>query len=229
MAIEIANESGVAVDERSLVALTRHVLAEMGVSPLAELSVLLVDVTAMEQLHQRWMGEPGPTDVLAFPMDELDSARSPDDDAEPEPTLLGDVVLCPVVAEHQAGAAGHSTEDELHLLATHGVLHLLGYDHGTPEEEQEMFGTQGRLLESWRAQRPAAPFDGSVLGSLSSTVGLRTATPAEQPAPAQPPPAEDSAAAAQDSAVAEDSAVVADSAAATPAKELRPDGQVPPS
>jgi probable rRNA maturation factor len=114
--------------------------------------VLLVDRRAMEQLHLQWMDEPGPTDVLAFPMDEL----RPGGDDDPEPGLLGDVVLCPEVAEQQAREAGHSVEDELHLLCTHGILHLLGYDHAEPAEEQEMFGLQSRLLASWREDRRTA-------------------------------------------------------------------------
>jgi probable rRNA maturation factor len=99
------------------------------------------------------MNEPGPTDVLAFPMDELHDQRDDVDEGDAPPTLLGDVVLCPTVAERQAGEAGHSTEDELHLLCTHGVLHLLGYDHGDQVEEREMFGLQGQLLESWAVAR----------------------------------------------------------------------------
>ena len=95
------------------------------------------------------MGEKGPTDVLAFPMDELDTARP--DDPDPGPALLGDVVLCPAVAVRQARAAGHSMDDELVLLATHGVLHLLGYDHMEPDEEKEMFGLQQKLLDGWRS------------------------------------------------------------------------------
>jgi probable rRNA maturation factor len=152
MSIDIANESGVEVDERALEQVARFVLDEMGVHPLAELSVLIVDVDAMTALHERWMGEPGPTDVMAFPMDELGSPRDDEDD-EPEPTLLGDVVVCPEVAKRQARRAGHSTEDELHLLCTHGVLHLLGYDHAEPEEEREMFALQERLLGAWREAR----------------------------------------------------------------------------
>jgi probable rRNA maturation factor len=150
MSIEIANESGVAVDELALVAVARFVLDELGVNPLAELSVLLVDSGAMSALHERWMGEPGPTDVLAFPMNELDTARSPDE-TEPGPALLGDVVLCPELARRQAAQAGHSMAEELHLLCVHGVLHLLGYDHAEPEEEREMFGLQTRLLDAWRS------------------------------------------------------------------------------
>ena len=155
MSVFVANESGATVDEPRLVELARHVLAEMGIAPMAELSILLVDIGVMEQLHVKWMNEPGPTDVLAFPMDELEGTRMathPGDDDPPEPALLGDVVLCPEVAARQAVTAGHSTEDELHLLCTHGVLHLLGFDHGEPEEEQAMFREQARLLASWRAR-----------------------------------------------------------------------------
>jgi probable rRNA maturation factor len=152
MAIYIANESGEDVDEGALVTLCRFVLERMGIHPLAELSVLLVDVEAMEQLHVRWMDEPGPTDVLSFPMDELRPGRGDTED-EPDPGLLGDVVLCPRVAATQASAAGHSTEDELHLLCTHGILHLLGYDHAEPDEKREMFDLQRELLGAWREAR----------------------------------------------------------------------------
>jgi len=152
--VEVANESGVQVDEVALAALAGHVLVEMGVNPMAELSVLLVDQPYMEELHLRWIGEAGPTDVLAFPMDGLDIARGPGMDAiEPEQTLLGDVVLCPAVARRQATTAGHSTQDELHLLCTHGVLHLLGYDHADPETERDMFALQNRLLAAWTGSR----------------------------------------------------------------------------
>ena len=152
MTIEIDNESGVAVDEFALEHLARHVLDEMGVHPLVELSVRLVDVPTMTAYHERFMNEPGPTDVLAFPMDDLHDQRDDGDDDDLPPTLLGDVVLCPEVASQQARQAGHGMEAELHLLCTHGVLHLLGYDHGDPAEEREMFGVQTRLLASWAAQ-----------------------------------------------------------------------------
>ena len=163
------NESGVPLDDLALVATARHVLDRMGVSPLAELSLLIVDLPEMARLHEQWMGEPGPTDVLAFPMDELDlrgsrgvgqerlrgSGHGDADDDDAVPTLLGDVVLCPEVAARQAAEAGHAPQDELELLCTHGVLHLLGYDHEEPEEHAEMFGLQASLLASLRADRPA--------------------------------------------------------------------------
>ena len=131
----------------------RFTLDQMRIHPLAELSVLLVDERTMTDLHERWMGEPGPTDVLAFPMDELRPPHLGGNRADPDPGadpgLLGDVVLCPQVAAEQA-AAGHSTQDELELLCVHGILHLLGYDHAEPEEHAAMFGTQDQLLKLWR-------------------------------------------------------------------------------
>ena len=154
MSIDIQDEStGHAVDLAGLERLARHVLDQMGVHPLVELSIRLVDVDAMSALHEHFMNEAGPTDVLAFPMDELHDQRDDGDDTDAPPMLLGDVVLCPTVAEAQGRQAGHSTEDELHLLCTHGVLHLLGYDHGEPQEEREMFGLQTQLLQSWAAAR----------------------------------------------------------------------------
>jgi probable rRNA maturation factor len=152
VSVEIANESGEDVDEHALMALARHVLAEMEVNPLAELSVLLVDTATMERLHRRYMNEAGPTDVLAFPMDELQPGRH-DEDSRPQPTLLGDVVLCPQVAANQATTAGHGSDDELHLLCTHGVLHLLGYDHDERDDKAEMFGLQKAILDDWRTER----------------------------------------------------------------------------
>jgi probable rRNA maturation factor len=153
MTVELNNESGSAVDEERLGALSRYVLHRMQINPRAELSVVLLDEAAMTQLHEDFMDESGPTDVLAFPMDEL---RPGDDDSEPEPGLLGDVVLCAEVAERQAAAAGHGLLDELDLLCTHGILHLLGYDHHEPDDEREMFGLQARLLAAWQGERSEA-------------------------------------------------------------------------
>jgi len=152
MSVDIANESDIPFDEVSLAALCRFLLWKLDVNPLAELSVLLIDVEYMASLNEKWMDSSGPTDVLAFPMDELDTARRPVE-SDRSPALLGDVVLCPAVAIKQASAAGHSFEAELHLLTTHGVLHLLGYDHAEPDEEREMFAVQRRLLDGWQQHR----------------------------------------------------------------------------
>jgi probable rRNA maturation factor len=145
--VAVNNESGVDVDALGLSELAQFVLDEMDVHPQAELSVMLVDEGTMSRLHEQFMGEPGPTDVLAFPMDEL-RPLGDEDDAE----LIGDVVLCPTIAESQARDAGHDTAAELRLLCTHGVLHLLGYDHHEPDDEREMFGLQSRLLSAWMSR-----------------------------------------------------------------------------
>ena len=154
MSIELANESGAEVDTDAILDCARYALDEMGVNPLAELSVLLVDIAYMAELNHRWMGGDGPTDVLAFPMDELHDQRDDVEAPGAPPTLLGDVVLCPSVATRQAEQAGHSTADELGLLCTHGILHLLGYDHADAAQEREMFELQARLLDGWGRSKP---------------------------------------------------------------------------
>jgi probable rRNA maturation factor len=146
VAIEVNNETEYDADEAGLARLGRFVLESLYVHPEAELSIILVDPDAMERLHIEWMDEPGPTDVLSFPMDEL----RPGTAAQPSPAgVLGDIVICPQVADEQAKKAGHSIGDEMLLLATHGLLHLLGYDHAEPEEEQEMFSLQRQLLAAF--------------------------------------------------------------------------------
>jgi probable rRNA maturation factor len=154
MGVEIVNESGTAVAEASIAAAARFTMDRLDVSPLAELSMLLVGKPEMADLHQRWMNLPGPTDVMAFPMEETDEAGvlggGRPDSPPGGPELLGDIVLCPQVAMEQAVAAGHSVLDELQLLTVHGVLHLLGYDHAEPAEEREMFALQERILDEFR-------------------------------------------------------------------------------
>ncbi len=185
MSIDIANESGVAFDEAALVAVARHVLDRLRIHPLAELSILLVGEDAIADLHQRWMGEPGPTDVLAFPMDELrpphmGSGRGASGGHEPEPVpgLLGDVVLCPQIAAKQAQAQGHSTEDEVELLCVHGILHLLGYDHADPGDHATMFGLQDELLASWRAAARGSPEAAAGSPAPPGAQGVAPARPA---------------------------------------------------
>jgi probable rRNA maturation factor len=155
MSIEIANESGVAVPGESIVSVARFALDKMNVSQLAELSIVLVELDVMADLHERWMDLPGPTDVMAFPMEEYDLSRRPDA-AGAGPALLGDIVLCPSFAKDQARKAGHSLLDELHLLTVHGALHLLGYDHAEPDEEREMFALQNQILADYRAAKAEA-------------------------------------------------------------------------
>ncbi|OJX94666.1 putative rRNA maturation factor [Salana multivorans] len=150
MSIEISNETEYPVDETEFAALGRYVLDQMHVHPQAELSIIFVDVPAMTELHVRWMDEPGPTDVMSFPMDEL---RPGTEDSPSAEGILGDIVVCPEVATAQAAAAGHSAGEEMLLLVTHGILHLLGFDHAEPEEREEMFELQRTLLLTFLATR----------------------------------------------------------------------------
>jgi probable rRNA maturation factor len=150
MSIEILNESGRELDVKGLSQLSRFVWDALRVHPLAELCIKAVDEDTIATLNEQWMEKDGPTDVLAFPMDELRPGLVTED---PEEGVLGDLVLCPAVAERQGQTAGHGTDAEIELLTVHGILHLLGYDHAEPEEHQEMFGLQDRLLGEWRASR----------------------------------------------------------------------------
>ncbi len=174
MSIEVSNESNIEVAEPELVSVAAFALGRMNVHPAAELSMVLVDSAAMAELHEQWMDLPGPTDVMSFPMDELRPGGRPDA-ADPGPSMLGDIVLCPSFAAEQAHAAGYTLDEELLVLTVHGVLHLLGYDHAEPAEEREMFGLQNRLLTDFhdarrRAARQAV-FDAAD-ERLLGTVGL---------------------------------------------------------
>ena len=149
--IEILNEADLDLDVKQLSRLSRFVMYRMRVHPQAALCIKAVDRETIAELNSQWMGKRGPTDVLAFPMDELRPGLV---SQEPEPGVLGDLVLCPAVASDQGRAAGHGTEAEIELLTVHGILHLLGYDHAEPEEHQEMFGLQDTILLEWRAANP---------------------------------------------------------------------------
>jgi probable rRNA maturation factor len=146
-------------------------MRRMRLHPATELTVRLVDADTMAVLNKQWMGQEGPTDVLSFPMDELTpGSAGTAGHQEPgggagtwaadETAYLGDIAVCPQVAAQQAPAAGHTTSDEIDLLTVHGILHLLGYDHDSPDEHREMFGVQGRLLLEWQRGGDPEP-DGS--------------------------------------------------------------------
>lgn len=152
--IDVNNESGHAIDELELVALARFAMDQLRVHPQAELSIVLVDENTMSGYHERYMDEPGPTDVLSFPMDELRPSR---DGEEPDPGVLGDIVLCPAVTSRQAAENGRTPRDEQDYLLIHGLLHLLGYDHAEPAEKAEMFGLNDQIIALWNeSDRSAA-------------------------------------------------------------------------
>lgn len=151
----------VAVDVMRWVRLARLVLDDEGVIGDTELSLLFVDEQAISDLNARFLDGDGPTDVLAFPMDDdlVLGGRQPDqggrgpgaptDIGEP-PALVGDVVVCPAVAARQAPSHGWSIDDEIALLVVHGVLHLLNYDHAEDDERQVMQRRERELLARFR-------------------------------------------------------------------------------
>ena len=146
MTIEITNESELEVDLTLVQSLAEHVREALRLHPLVDVGVIFVDEAPMTDLHVRWMDEPGPTDVLSFPMDEL---RPGSEEMLSAEGVLGDVVICPQVARRQAEVAGHEEINEILMLLTHGMLHLVGFDHAEPEEEKEMFALQKELLDSF--------------------------------------------------------------------------------
>jgi probable rRNA maturation factor len=150
-------QSAQPVDTLRWIRLAEAVLAHEGVRGEIEVSILFVDEVAIGDLNSRFLGKDGPTDVLAFPIDEepADSGRSPDSGGtgpgftvEPEdaPTLLGDVVICPAVAFRNAPEHAGTYEDEIALLVVHGLLHLLGLAHDEPAEAEAMEARERELL-----------------------------------------------------------------------------------
>lgn len=142
MAVFLADEQECDVDGDDLVRLARHVLGVRRVPADMEVALLLVDEATIAGLNAEHLGHTGPTDVLAFPIDE--PGESPPD----SPSVLGDVVLCPAVAYAQASELGREPHDELRLLTVHGLLHLLGMDHADETTEREMFALTDDLLAS---------------------------------------------------------------------------------
>ena len=136
----------------------------------SELSLIFVDEPAIAELNARFLGQDGPTDVLAFPMDEQDEdpsrhsrypdqgGRAPGVPSQPgePPVLLGDVVVCPAVARRQADERGAPLDDEVALLVVHGILHLLNYDHAEPTETAVMERRQEDILRGFRVLEEGA-------------------------------------------------------------------------
>jgi probable rRNA maturation factor len=145
MAVFLADEQAVEVDVEDLIALASHVIEQQRVPADMELSLLLVDPETIAAMNLQHLGASGPTDVLAFPIDE------PGESPPGVPAVLGDVVLCPAIAAAQASELGRTPHQELRLLTVHGILHLLGMDHADPSDEREMFGLTDRLLASFEA------------------------------------------------------------------------------
>ena len=142
MTIEVTNTSGQLVPAAEINSLLTFALLELALNPECEINVSFVDDEYMTELHIKWMDEPGTTDVLSFPMDMPETPG--------EAVTLGDIVISPVVAAEQAKAQGHSIEHEIYILAVHGLLHIIGYDHADKAEEKIMFDLQEKIVRDWQ-------------------------------------------------------------------------------
>ncbi len=141
MTIEVTNTSGQLVPTAEMISLMTHALNALELNPECDLNIAFVEDEYMTELHIKWMDEPGTTDVLSFPMDMPE--------APGEAVTLGDIVISPVVAAAQALTQAHSTEHEIYILATHGLLHIIGYDHADKADEKIMFELQEKIVSDW--------------------------------------------------------------------------------
>jgi probable rRNA maturation factor len=141
MTIEVTNTSGQLVPTAEMTSLMTHAMKALELNPECDLNIAFVEDDYMTELHVKWMNEPGTTDVLSFPMD------MPEEPGQA--VTLGDIVISPVVAAAQALTQGHSTEHEIYILATHGLLHILGYDHADKADEKTMFDLQEKIVTDW--------------------------------------------------------------------------------
>lgn len=141
MTIEVTNTSGQLVPADGITSLMTFALAVLELNPSCDLNISFVEDDYMNELHIKWMGEAGTTDVLSFPMD-LPEVPG-------ELVVLGDIVISPVVAAAQALTQGHSTDHEIFILATHGLLHIIGYDHAEKTDEVAMFKLQEKIVSDW--------------------------------------------------------------------------------
>ena len=164
----VADEQTVPVDLARWSALAQGVLQAEGIRGNTELSLLFVDEVSITELNLEFMGAVGPTDVLAFPIDaegEVASLPSPASigpdrspiDLDDIPMLLGDVVVCPAIANRQAALHAGTPDDEMALLIVHGILHVLGHDHALPDDKAVMRAREVALLEQlhWHGPVPS--------------------------------------------------------------------------
>ncbi len=142
MTIEVTNTSGRLVPSNEIISLLTFAMVALKLNPDCDLTLGFIDDDYMSQLHIKWMDEPGSTDVLSFPMDLPEN--------EGDVVTLGDIMISPVFAEAQAEIAGHTSDHEIYILATHGLLHIIGYDHALPQEERVMFALQEEIVENWK-------------------------------------------------------------------------------
>ena len=154
MSVFLSDEQDEAVDAADLRRFAEFVLAAEGFPEGTEMAVILVSPDQIAEYNREFMDREGPTDVLSFPLQDLEPGRAPVQVANQPPLGLGDVFICPAEARRRVEPEGGTLEDYLYLLVVHGILHLLGYDHGDDgaadameDREAELLGDFGRPVE----------------------------------------------------------------------------------
>lgn len=147
---ELSNETSASVNLDAINALIVHHFKHLRIHPDSVISVTFIDTDRMTTLHEDWMQEPGPTDVLSFPIDEI---TLPAHGEVTEAGILGDIVICPSYMGPQMLESGRNLQEESEFLVTHGILHLLGLDHQDPKEYTAMFALQDELIACWEGSR----------------------------------------------------------------------------
>lgn len=146
MSVFLANEQSEPVNLRVLHELAELVVSEEGYPNSCEVTILLVDENEIAGYNRRFLDRTGPTDVLAFPVEQLLPGVVPEDDPHGPPLVIGDVLISPSYVKRQAGDQGISFDDEMALMVTHGILHLLGYDHDDDADAERMEQRERDLL-----------------------------------------------------------------------------------
>ena len=154
MNIFLADEQAEPVENGPILAMAERVLTSEGIPDNAELAIVLVGKDEMAGYNQRFMERSGPTDVLAFPVDQMVPGKIPTTIANGQPLSLGDIFICPDVVGEQAVEQGFSLNDEMALIVTHGILHLLGYDHSDPADAAKMSARERELLKKEGIELP---------------------------------------------------------------------------
>ncbi|MCC2928446.1 MULTISPECIES: rRNA maturation RNase YbeY [Bacillus] len=152
--IDIIDETGSVSEEmlKEVENLLQFAAEREGVQDQAEVSVTIVTNEDIQQINKEYRGKDTPTDVISFALEEEGEDEVEIVGAE-MPPVLGDIIISADRTREQAEEYNHSFKRELGFLAVHGFLHLLGYDHMTKEEEEEMFTKQKDLLDAYGLKR----------------------------------------------------------------------------
>jgi len=146
VSVFLADEQGEELDLAGMRDLAELVLSSEGYPKETEVTLLFVDEDEMSSYNERFLNRTGPTDVLAFPVEDLLPGVAPDPDPTGPPLMIGDVIIAPAYVKRQSAELEVSFDDEMALMVTHGILHLMGYDHQVDDAASLMEGRETEIL-----------------------------------------------------------------------------------